>query len=129
MMVQESWLKLMVNWILPNTSSCWRTIWYRTWMKVKFFSMIELHTTDHMQHDRIWLIKLWSYLKIGPLIALTSSKSGPNLREEFARGIHTILKSYRSSVTEWYLISVKMVKDLKQLFKLKEATWKIKNVL
>ena len=50
MIFQEIWLKLRITWVLRNSSSCWSTIWYQTWMKEGFFSMTEIHATDCVQY-------------------------------------------------------------------------------
>ena len=50
-MVQESWLKLTINWSVANTSRCWRTVSYQIWMKVRFFSKLNPHTTQQRLVD------------------------------------------------------------------------------
>ena len=37
---------------MPNTSRCWRRIWYQSWRRVIFFSMT--YITDHV-HIKVWL--------------------------------------------------------------------------
>lgn len=40
--VQESWLKLIITWIAPNTSCCWRNICYQIWRNERFLFFLYL---------------------------------------------------------------------------------------
>lgn len=102
-MVQENWLKLTILWIVPNTFCCWRNIWYQTWMKVRYFCIMEFHITDCMQHNRNWLMNVSSHWKIGQIRAL-SEIIDQMLSRIHQKNPHN-LELWELKHREWYLVS------------------------